>query len=55
MQQKKQKLAEYDVLLKKFRYSDALDKVLESRQPQVVSWYHVVQIALVVSRRIAQR
>ncbi|EED91086.1 WD40-repeat protein [Thalassiosira pseudonana CCMP1335] len=36
MQQKKQKLAEYDVLLKKFRYSDALDKVLESRQPQVV-------------------
>ena len=36
MHQKKQKLAEYDVLLRKFRYGDALDKVLQSRQPQVV-------------------
>ncbi|KAL7521432.1 hypothetical protein ACHAWX_006109 [Stephanocyclus meneghinianus] len=37
MPQKKQKLAEYDVLLRKFRYGDALDKVLETRQPQNVS------------------
>ena len=36
-QQKKVKLAEYDVLLRKFRYGDALDKVLETRQPQNVS------------------
>eukprot|EP00804_Cyclotella_cryptica_P027257 CCRYP_014378-RA/>CCRYP_014378-RA protein AED:0.07 eAED:0.07 QI:300/1/1/1/1/1/2/346/664 len=36
MPQKKQKLAEYDVLLRKFRYGDALDKVLETRQPQNV-------------------
>jgi len=37
MPQKKQKLAAYDVLLRKFRYGDALDKVLETRQPQNVS------------------
>ncbi|KAL7472359.1 hypothetical protein ACHAXS_012724 [Conticribra weissflogii] len=37
MHQKKQRLAEYDVLLRKFRYGDALDKVLTTRQPQVVS------------------
>jgi U3 small nucleolar RNA-associated protein 15 len=36
LHQKKQKLAEYDSLLRKFRYGDALDKVLQQRQPQVV-------------------
>jgi len=36
MHQKKQRLAEYDVLLRKFRYGDALDKVLTTRQPHVV-------------------
>lgn len=36
LHQKKQKLAEYDHLLRKFRYGDALDKVLQQRQPQVV-------------------
>ena len=36
-QQKRQKLSEYDNLLKKFRYGAALDKVLETRQPQNVS------------------
>ena len=35
-QQKKQKLSEYDNLLRKFRYGAALDKVLETRQPQNV-------------------
>ena len=36
MHQKKQRLAEYDVLLRKFRYGDALDAVLAKRQPQAV-------------------
>lgn len=36
MHQKKQKLAEYDLLLRKFRYGDALDAVLAKRQPQAV-------------------
>ena len=36
LHQKKQKLAEYDVLLRKFRYGDALDAVLAKRQPQAV-------------------
>mmetsp|Transcript_21222 Transcript_21222/g.44253 ORF Transcript_21222/g.44253 Transcript_21222/m.44253 type:complete len:705 (+) Transcript_21222:322-2436(+) len=36
MHEKKQKLAEYDVLLRKFRYGDALDAVLAKRQPQAV-------------------
>lgn len=36
-QQKKAKLSAYDFLLKNFRYGDALDKVLETRQPQNVS------------------
>lgn len=34
--QKKQKLSEFDSLLKKFQYGAALDKVLETRQPQNV-------------------
>ncbi|KAL3768874.1 hypothetical protein ACHAW5_003346 [Stephanodiscus triporus] len=34
--QKKQRLAEYDVLLRKFQYGDALDAVLAKRQPQAV-------------------
>lgn len=37
MHQKKQRLAEYDILLRKFRYGDALDAVLAKRQPQAVS------------------
>ncbi|KAL7511043.1 hypothetical protein ACHAXN_007952 [Cyclotella atomus] len=41
-QQKKQKLSEYDNLLRKFRYGAALDKVLETRQPQNASVYVVV-------------
>ncbi len=43
MIQKKRKLQKYDVLLQKFRYSDALDSVLESRDPRAVSvvcWDH---------------
>jgi len=36
MHQKKQRLAEYDILLRKFRYGDALDAVLAKRQPQAV-------------------
>jgi U3 small nucleolar RNA-associated protein 15 len=36
MHQKKQRLAEYDVLLRKFRYGEALDAVLAKRQPQAV-------------------
>jgi len=35
-QQKRKKLSEYDKLLRKFRYGDALDKVLESRNPPSV-------------------
>ena len=38
MHQKKQRLAEYDLLLRKFRYGDALDTVLAKRQPQAVSF-----------------
>ncbi|KAL7549399.1 hypothetical protein ACHAWF_012668 [Thalassiosira exigua] len=34
--QKKKRLAEYDVLLRKFRYGDALDAALAKRQPQAV-------------------
>jgi U3 small nucleolar RNA-associated protein 15 len=34
--QKKQRLAEYDALLRKFQYGDALDAVLAKRQPQAV-------------------
>jgi len=34
--QKRQRLAEYDVFLRKFRYGDALDAVLAKRQPQAV-------------------
>jgi len=34
---KKQKLSEYDVLLRKFRYGDALDAALAKRQPKAVS------------------
>ena len=37
--QKRQRLAEYDVLLRKFRYGDALDAVLAKRQPQAVRRY----------------
>ena len=37
MHQKKQRLAEYDILLRKFRYGDALDAVLAKRQPHAVS------------------
>ena len=37
LHQKKQKLAEYDLLLRKFRYGDALDAVLAKRQPKAVS------------------
>ena len=36
MHQKKQRLSEYDLLLRKFRYGDALDAVLAKRQPQAV-------------------
>jgi U3 small nucleolar RNA-associated protein 15 len=35
--EKKRRLAEYDVLLRKFRYGDALDAALAKRQPQAVS------------------
>lgn len=42
LHQKKQKLAEYDYLLRKFRYGDALDKVLQQRQPQVVSFVYLL-------------
>ncbi|KAL9186901.1 hypothetical protein ACHAXT_010621 [Thalassiosira profunda] len=34
--EKKRRLAEYDVLLRKFRYGDALDAALAKRQPQAV-------------------
>mmetsp|Transcript_11487 Transcript_11487/g.19896 ORF Transcript_11487/g.19896 Transcript_11487/m.19896 type:complete len:719 (-) Transcript_11487:2256-4412(-) len=36
LHQKKQRLAEYDVFLRKFRYGDALDAVLAKRQPLAV-------------------
>ena len=35
--QGKKKLQKYDIFLQKFRYSDALDAVLESRDPRAVS------------------
>ncbi len=37
MIQKKTKLQKYDMLLQKFQYSDALDAVLDSRDPRAVS------------------
>ena len=37
MLQKKKKLQKYDVLLQKFRYGDALDAALASRDPSGVS------------------
>ena len=39
--QKKQRLAKYNVLLRKFRYGDALDAVLAKRQSQAVRYYGV--------------
>ncbi|KAL7531245.1 hypothetical protein ACHAXR_010282 [Thalassiosira sp. AJA248-18] len=43
MHHKKQRLAEYDILLRKFRYGDALDAVLAKRQPQAVSVIAVIE------------
>ena len=34
---KKRKLKSYDVMLKQFRYGDALDEALNGRQPDAVS------------------